>query len=90
MQVLKGVRMRMQRTVRVLYMIHCTFRDGFQVHHHPSAKGPSARPSRDSQLALSATTVHSCASLCSQGRTSCVVFDIGGAVGVQVGRDWGM
>lgn len=31
MQALKGVRMRMQRTVRVLYMIHCTFRDGFQV-----------------------------------------------------------
>ena len=31
MQVLKRVRMRMQRTVRVLYMIHCTFRDGFQV-----------------------------------------------------------
>ena len=34
---LKGVRMRMQRTVRVLYMIHCTFRDGFQVQHHLSA-----------------------------------------------------
>lgn len=31
MQVLQRVRMRMQRTVRVLYMIHCTFRDGFQV-----------------------------------------------------------
>ncbi len=31
MQALKGVQTRMQRTVRVLYMIHCTFRDGFQV-----------------------------------------------------------
>ena len=43
MQVLKGVRMRMQRTVRVLYMIHCTFRDGFQVHGRPA-------PSTDSHL----------------------------------------
>ena len=30
-QALKGVQARVQRTVRALYMIHCTFRDGFQV-----------------------------------------------------------
>ncbi|CAL5220425.1 g2438 [Coccomyxa viridis] len=41
-QALKGVQARVQRTVRALYMIHCTFRDGFQgevmeelQHHYP-------------------------------------------------------